>query len=91
MSLKKIWSYALYNVHGIKCYRVSKYFKFYNFCFQEIKIEAAEIAAEEEFSVKDARHPNNKNRNRYRDVYPCKNDRSFSVSLGEYNQPFWGF
>ncbi|CAC5403098.1 PTPN1 [Mytilus coruscus] len=36
--------------------------------YQEIKVEAAEIAFEEELSTKEAKQPTNKNRNRYRDV-----------------------
>lgn len=43
--------------------------------YQEIKVEAAEIAFEEELSTKEAKQPNNKNRNRYRDVYPYDHSR----------------
>lgn len=43
--------------------------------YQEIKVEAAEIAFEEELSTKEAKQPTNKNRNRYRDVYPYDHSR----------------
>lgn len=39
---------------------------------KEIKNEAAMQAIEEELSTAEARNPVNRNKNRYRDVSPCK-------------------
>ena len=40
--------------------------------FQEVKNEAATQALEEEFSTAEAKKAANRNKNRYRDVSPCK-------------------
>ena len=41
-------------------------------CFQQLKNEAAIASIEKEYSVGEARKPENRGKNRYRDVSPCE-------------------